>query len=84
MKKCDCGYEIRFPGESEMLEKWGCAKAVERRSGPFNSLEVTQCSSQTGDPEIQPFDDGSAMKEAFAQKYTKPEKPKDDADRKKL
>lgn len=73
MIKCPCGYEARLPGESEMIDQWGCAKAIVRRSGPFNSLEVITCSAGTGEPEPTPIDNGEALKEAFAKKYDKPD-----------
>lgn len=73
--KCSCGYECRFPGEAEMLDQWGCAKAAMRKSGPFNSLEVIMCSRDSGNPELTPVDNGEALKAAFAQKYEPKTKP---------
>lgn len=78
MSKCQCGYECRFPGEQEALDKWGCARAMETRQQPFNNLSVTMCSRETGAPLLEEPEDGQAFADAFKQKYIK---PTNDADR---
>lgn len=77
MGKCRCGYVCRLPGEQEMLDKWGCAKTIEKREQPFNNISVTMCPSDGGDPPASDDEDGEAFTEAFKQKYAKPTKSKD-------
>lgn len=70
MSKCICGYECRLPGEQEMLDRYGCARTIERREQPFNNLTVVMCDRDTGAPQL-PDDDSQAFTDAFKQAYQK-------------
>lgn len=71
-RKCECGYECRLPGETQMLDKYGCARAIEVRQQPFNNIQVTTCSGD-GEPPYLEIDDGQAFADQFKQKYNKPD-----------
>ena len=43
--RCSCGYEPKFQEEFNMLELWGCAKAVVKSTGGFGQ-SVTMCSAR--------------------------------------
>lgn len=70
MSKCACGYECRLPGEQEMLGRYGCAKTIEKKEGPFGSLTVVQC----GRDQIPPttaVEDDKDFADKFLAKYRK-------------
>lgn len=76
MNKCQCGYECRFAGESEMLAQYGCAKTIVKRSGPFGSLSVTMCPYNPSaeafeDPTGGADDDGSELAEIYKKLHGK-------------
>ena len=77
MSKCQCGYECRLPNEEEMLDRYGCARTIERREQPFNNLIVTMCERETGAPLFDDTQsDGKAFVDAYLQKYSKDSPPK--------
>ena len=76
--KCSCGYEVRLPGEEEMLAQWGCARAVAIQGTLGTGQRVTMCSHDNVPPDTT-IEDTAAFDEAFKQKYVKntPKKPGD-------
>jgi hypothetical protein len=70
--RCSCGYEPKFQEEFNMLETWGCAKAVVRSTGGFGQA-VTLCSAVgTGEPAEDIQEDPNAFIESYKQVINPP------------
>ncbi len=74
--KCDCGYVATSPYEVQMLENWGCARAIQLNERGGSSLRVECCSRGGVPPEIENNDGGIAFKEHFLKKYNNGNKEK--------
>lgn len=73
--KCSCGYPMRFPGEQEAFDLYGCAKTITRRTPPFNNLEIVTCTRDGQDPVLGKVDD-SDFTSKFKQNYPQNAPPK--------